>query len=78
MGSWKNHYNRAVLLETGAEIREGLEEEVREESRRNNWDFVKMKGSMRLFEKLLNGPWDDEFLVLQPGEKVPSQLIRES
>ena len=37
-----------------------------------------MKGSMRLFEKLINGPWDEEFLVLQPGEQVPSRLIPES
>ena len=32
MGSWKKHYNRAVLLDTGAEIRPGLEEEVQAES----------------------------------------------
>ncbi len=78
MGSWKKHYNRAVLLDTGAEIRPGLEEEVQAESRRNNWEYQKMKGSMRLFEKLINGPWDEEFLVLQPGEQVPSRLIPES
>lgn len=77
MGSWKKRYNRAVLLETGAEIRPGLEEEVQAESHRNNWEYQKMVGSMRLFEKLINGPWDEEFLVLQPGEQVPAQLITE-
>ncbi|MFH1965260.1 MAG: DUF1638 domain-containing protein [Acidobacteriota bacterium] len=74
MSAWKKRYNRAVLLETGTETRAGLEEEVAQESVRNNWEFVRMKGSPRLFEKLINGPWDEEFLVLQPGEKVPSVM----
>jgi len=78
MGSWKQHYKRAVLLETGAHIKEELLDEVEAESQRNNWDFVKMPGSMRLFEKLINGPWDEEFLVLRPGEEVPAKLIQES
>ena len=72
MSSWKKRYRRAVLLEIGAgSAREGLEEEIRLESIRNHWEFVKMEGSLRLFEKLINGPWDEEFLVLKPGEKVP-------
>ena len=78
MSAWKKRYNRAVLLETGAETRAGLEEEVTRESVRNHWEFVRMKGSFRLFEKLVNGPWDEEFLVLQPGEKVPLILNSKS
>jgi len=78
MSAWKKRYNRAVLLETGAEARAGLEEEVAQESVRNHWEFVRMKGSLRLFEKLVNGPWDEEFLVLQPGEKVPLILNSDS
>jgi Protein of unknown function (DUF1638) len=74
MGSWKKRYKRAVLLETGTATSAELEEEIRQESIRNNWEFVKMKGSLRLFEKLINGPWDEEFLVLQPGEKIPLLL----
>ncbi len=74
MGAWKKRYRRAVLLEGPEGSNEGLAEKVRRESIRNNWEFIRMDASWRLFEKLLNGPWDEDFLVLQPGEKVPLVL----
>ncbi len=75
MSSWKKRYRRAVLLEIEAGTTPaGLEEEIRQESKRNGWEFVKMEGSLRLFEKLINGPWDEEFLVIKPGEKIPLML----
>jgi len=74
MGAWKRRYRRAVLLESDDRPREELWKRIKRECLRNRWEFVRMPGSPRLFEKLLKGPWDEEFLVLQPGETVPSFL----
>ena len=74
MTAWKKRYRRGVLIEMTASADEELVRKVAEESSRNGWEFSRMKGSPRLLEKLLNGPWDEEFLVLAPGEEVPSFL----
>lgn len=74
MNAWKKRYRRGILLETGVPADESLVQRVETESFRNGWEFTRMKGSPRLLEKLLNGPWDDEFVVLEPGEEVPSFL----
>jgi len=33
-------------------------------------DYQVQKGSLRLLEKLLNGDWDEEFVVTAPGRMV--------
>ena len=33
-------------------------------------DFVEMAGSLRYFQKLVNGNWDEDFLVVPPGESA--------
>ena len=33
-------------------------------------DVNKIPGSTLIIEKLLSGNWDDDFIVLEPGEKL--------
>lgn len=71
------HYRRLVLIDTGAyplddaclaksyEIAEmmGLKHQV-------------VKGSIGMLKQLLTGPWDENFIVLEPGEKLSMDYFR--
>ena len=34
------------------------------------WEFDDLKGSMVLLRKLIYGDWDDDFLILEPGQTI--------
>ncbi len=38
-------------------------------------EFVELQGSLRIFEKLLRGEWDDEFIVALPGQQLELKLF---
>ncbi|MDN5376300.1 MAG: hypothetical protein PWQ39_1340 [Thermacetogenium sp.] len=71
------HYRRLILIDTGAyplddaclaksyEIAEmmGLKHQV-------------VKGSIGMLKQLLTGPWDENFIVLEPGEELSMDYFR--
>lgn len=66
-----NHYKRLILIDTGAY---NLDDQYLETTRRfaQNFNLIHqvVPGSLRLLEKLLQGPWDEEFIVLEPGQEI--------
>lgn len=66
---YQRTYSRLVYIDTGVTASERFEQEARSEAVRNDWRFEKRMGSRRWFRKLVHGDWDDDFLVLQPGER---------
>lgn len=70
MGAWQEHYQRAVFIDMGVGDASGVENKAREEAGRRGWTFERLKGDLVLLERLLNGDWDKDFLVLQQGETV--------
>jgi hypothetical protein len=37
--------------------------------------FVELQGSLRLFEKMARGDWDDDFIVNPPGQPLNQQMF---
>lgn len=74
MGAWQDHYDRAAFidLELGgsAQARKAAEDEAT----RRGWRFDTVAGSILLVRKLLAGDWDDDILVLQPGQRVAASF----
>lgn len=70
MGAWKAHYNRAVYVDMG--IGDGAEVEVRaqQDAQNRGWSFEKIEGDVDLVRRLLFAEWDDDFLVVKPGESI--------
>jgi len=64
------HYTRLALIDTGQRDMERYREQVRDMARRWDLRFEEIPGSDALVRKMLFGPWDDEFVVVPPGESI--------
>lgn len=70
MGAWQEHYNRAAFIDLGVGDTAQAEEKAQAGATKRGWAFDRVTGDMVLIRKLLNGDWDDDFLTLQPGQKI--------
>ncbi|HWR07692.1 DUF1638 domain-containing protein [Sporomusa sp.] len=64
------HYKRFMLIDTGAYAVDSVLLQTQNFAERLNLCHEVIPGSLRLFHKLLQGLWDEEFLVLEPGKSV--------
>ena len=70
LGDWRKHYSRLLYLEMGACDESALIEAAQAEAREHDWHFERRKGDWTLLEKLFAGQWDDDFVIVQPGQKI--------
>jgi hypothetical protein len=70
MGTWQQHYRRAVLIDLGVGDISATAARAEADSERRGWTLDRIAGDMTLIRRLLEGDWDDDFLILQPGEAV--------
>ena len=70
MGAWRAHYNRAVYIDMGVGDGSVVEAQTQAEADRRGWTFERMAGDLGLIKRLLDGDWADDFLVLEPGQKI--------
>lgn len=74
-------YHRLAFIETGLEADNRFEEESRWQAAEQGWRFEKIAGDLAWIRRLLTGEWrEQEFLVVQPGERVRAtwdeQIVR--
>jgi Protein of unknown function (DUF1638) len=62
------NYKRLALINTGQYEIEKYRDYARQTAERFGLRYEEIPGATTLVEKLLFGPWNDEFVVLQPGE----------
>ena len=70
MGAWQQHYQRAAYIDMGIGNGRAIEEEARADADRRGWAFERVAGDLVLIRRLLEGDWDTDFLVLQPGQQL--------
>ncbi len=70
MGAWRSHYRRGAFISLGIGDEAAAESVAREQSERRGWAFERVAGSLVLLRRLLDGDWNDDVLVLRPGERV--------
>ena len=65
-----HNYTRLVFINTGLQGIAEYQRQSREIAQRFSLHYEEIEGSNALTKKLLFGPWDDEFIVLSPGEEL--------
>ncbi len=70
LGAWQQHYKRAAYIDMGVADGSAVEARAQAEAARRGWAFDRLAGDLVLIRRLVYGDWQDDFLVLQPGESV--------
>ena len=70
MGMWQSHYSRAAYIDLNLGDGEPVAEEAEAIAQRRNWRFERLEGDLGLIRRLIDGEWDDDFLVLKPGQQI--------
>jgi hypothetical protein len=70
MKTMLKNYTRLVYIDTGHSNKQPYIDYARKTAHRFNLRFEEIRGSNELILKLLNGPWDKDFLVVEPGQTV--------
>jgi hypothetical protein len=67
------NYKRLALINTGQYELERYREYARRTAEKFGLRYEEIEGSDTLVRKMLFGPWDEEFVVLEPGETFELQ-----
>ena len=68
----KNYHRIAYINVPIPGIPDAKEMSRRTAEELGGWEWIETKGSTGLFERLLDGPYDDDFIIINPGETVIS------
>ena len=66
---YRQRYSKLIYIDTGVGKDAATEQRARDEAKRKGWGFAKTAGSLDWFQALLDGEWNESFLVLQPGQR---------
>ena len=70
LGDKTQNYDRLTFIRMGLEGETPFLETARREAEEKGWTFDEVGGSLRLLERLVYGKWDDDFLILEPGQTI--------
>lgn len=70
LGGGLENYSRVLYLKMGVCDEESHIEEARKRAAERGWRFELREGDMTLLEKLFRGEWDEDFVVVRPGERI--------
>jgi hypothetical protein len=70
METMLKHYTRLVYIDTGHSDKQRYIDYARKTADKFDLRFEEIPGSNALILKMLTGPWDQEFLVVEPGKTI--------
>jgi hypothetical protein len=70
MGAWRSHYRRGAFIAMGVGDEAAVAGIAREQAERRGWAFEALEGNLVLLRRLLDGEWNEDVLVLRPGERL--------
>jgi hypothetical protein len=83
MKAMLKNYTRLVYIDTGNGDKRAYVDYARKTADKFNLRFEEIPGSNALILKMLSGPWDDDFMIVEPGKtityldfKTPTEVIK--
>lgn len=70
MKEWQAHYERAGYVDTGLGQEDEAVRRAQADAWQNGWRFERLAGDLTLIKRLLEGDWNEDFLVLEPDQEV--------
>ena len=70
MTTMLGHYSRLALIDEGQQDQERYREYTRQTAEQFGLRYEEISGSTRLIRQMIEGPWDENFVVAQPGELI--------
>jgi hypothetical protein len=71
LNAYRSSYTQLTYITTGLEPNETFEAAAKAEAKDKGWTYEKVQGSLRWFDALLSGDWNnDDFLTVPPGYRV--------
>ena len=70
-------YTRVAVIDTGTYDLEKAHKYVETVAEFYSLPVTELDGSLRLLEKLIRGPHDEEFIVVEPGEVLGEEIFWE-
>jgi hypothetical protein len=70
MGAWQSHYQRAAFIDLGVGDGSKVESRAQRDAANRGWNFERLAGDMVLIRRLLFGDWNEDFLVVEPGQAI--------
>jgi len=64
------HYKRILFVNTGHNEIGKYRDHAKRVAKQLNLRYEEMKGSRVLINKMIHGPWDEEFIIAEPGETI--------
>ena len=69
------NYTRLAFINTGNYELDRYRDYARQSSAKFDLRYEEIDGSSALVQKLIAGPWDDEFVVVSPGETITYDMF---
>ncbi|MFW6154408.1 MAG: DUF1638 domain-containing protein [Planctomycetota bacterium] len=73
LGDWKRNYRRLCYLRMGVTDETPFVATSRDHAAANDWQFDLCEGDLSLLERLFSGRWNDDLLVIPPGECIAAR-----
>jgi hypothetical protein len=70
LGAWKDHYDRAAFVDMGVGETAVIEARARAEAQGRGWLYERIAGDLSLVRRAVEGDWDADYLVVQPGQRM--------
>jgi hypothetical protein len=64
------NYTRLAYIDMGYESQSRYRDYSKNAAKELGLRYEEIKGTTRLLEKMLNGPWDEEFIIAPPGYSI--------